>query len=793
MRLTSLRLYNFGLFRNQELELSPLTILFGANGSGKSTILDAIGDALTLSAVRMKIQEALDESDDLDDLDLGNVDKVGLRTFFGSAVVYATLEDRKISGSSDERIMSQVLWKNIQGIDESEFSYLDPYEDCPPLKDLMLQREAEMVHSGTRGTLEARTHIATYLLEHSFLAFGGLQASYQGNWGLVCRELSDEIIQYADTFEISVRKPIDNGFDNAFFENVSDGDADDELLSAVSALKHGVDAIVTLASGEAERELSQGRRSHRDISTTLFRRIRPLPMRLEFDPQSLDLELEAFVDKIASRLTLSGDTDSHRSWLTALSSPRTGSRSNTESGSYELEDHFARALNSLSPEDESEVVRHVPPRTEVFVLSPLIKNAVERIEAHANSIAPKFLRQDSQIEIEIISPTEWRPNAPRLRTTLNEGGRRFSLAFVGSGVARWASYSIRLACQELLNGTIVGDPNTDVLLALEQMSDDEAASYEDFHLPITFDEGSPYEEIAALEILPSKLDVVLLLDEPEAHLHPRAVASIGEWLLDISPRVASVVVATHHPSLFNLRGPSVQKHVVLRDQSESVSEPWNPASEELVAELARQIGLTAGDLFMMSRFVLFVEGPHDLVILEEFYGDLLRGCAVRLVPLHGAHNISLLATSEIVWQMGIPIGVLTDGTNIERIIDGKRSNHIEKLVDRMLRECKVENREVAAFGLELDDILFYLDDDITATFAKKAFPGWRNAQMIWKHIDQPTNDTANGAKFKKWITETYELPLDRDSVRDIARKCKEAGTLPDELSAKVSEIVSRTL
>jgi hypothetical protein len=731
------------------------------------------------------------EANESGDVDLENVERVGHRTFFGSAVVYATLDDRKIAGTSDERTMSHVLWKNIKSINESEFSFMDPYEDCPPLKDLMFQRASEMVQSGTRGTPEARTRIASYLLEHSILAFGGLQGSYEGNWGLVCHELLDEIIPYANTFDVSMGKSLDDSVDNAFLDDESDGE--DELLTAVSDLTHGVDAIVTLAWGEPERELGRGKTSHRDISTTLFRRVRPLPMRLEFDPQSLDLELEAFVDQIASRLTLRGDSSDHGPWLTALSSRGFGSRSDDGNGLDGFDNQFAGALNPLRTEDESEMVRRVPPSTEAFVLSPLVKSAVERISTHANSIAPKFLRQESQIEIEIISPTEWRPNAPRLRTTLNEGGRAFSLAFVGSGVARWASYSIRLACQELLNGTIVGDPNTDVLLALEQMSDEEAASYEDTHLPFSFDEGSPYEEIAALEILPSKLDVVLLLDEPEAHLHPRAVASIGEWLLDISPRVASVVVATHHPSLFNLRDPSVQKHVVLRDQSESVIEPWNPASEELVAELANQIGLTSGDLFMMSRFVLFVEGPHDLVILEEFYGDLLRGCAVRLVPLHGAHNISLLATSEIVWQMGIPIGVLTDGTNIERIMDGKRSNHIEKLVDRMLRECTVENREVAAFGLELDDILFYLDDDITATFARNAFPGWRNAQVVWEQIDQPRNDTANGAKFKKWISETYELPLDRDSVRAIARKCKEAGKLPDELSAKVSEVISQTL
>ena len=362
---------------------------------------------------------------------------------------------------------------------------------------------------------------------------------------------------------------------------------------------------------------------------------------------------------------------------------------------------------------------------------------------------------------------------------------------VGSGIARWASYSIRLACQELLNGTLDGDPNEG--LPISHVSYVDGRTYEVFHAPISYDGATPYEEVAALKILPTKLNVVLLLDEPEAHLHPRAVASIGEWLTDIAPRVSSVVVATHHPALFNLRGIGLQKHVVLRRQGTSVVEPWNPASEELVDQLAHQIGLTAGELFMMSRFVLFVEGAHDVVILEEFFGDLLRGSMVRLVPLRGAYNISLLATSDIVWQMGIPIGVLTDGTDIERVMRGERSNHIETLVDRLLRECKTANREVAAFGLELDDILFYLDDEMTATFASEGFPGWSKAVTIWQEIDRPADSPANGAKFKKWITKTYGLPLDPDSVRDIAKKCKEAGKIPEELSAIVSAIVAKTI
>jgi hypothetical protein len=65
--------------------------------------------------------------------------------------------------------------------------------------------------------------------------------------------------------------------------------------------------------------------------------------------------------------------------------------------------------------------------------------------------------------------------------------------------------------------------------------------------------------------------------------------------------------------------------------------------------------------------------------------------------------------------------------------------------------------------------------------------------MIWNQIDQPPNDAANGAKFKKWITKNYGLPLDRDTVRGIAKKCKEMGIVPEELSGKVSKIAAKTL
>ena len=751
VRLTRLRLDSFGPFKFQEIELAPLTILFGANGAGKSTVLQAIEEALTLS---------------------GGQGPMGWQS--SSAVVYATLDDRSIPESSDERIMRHVLWKDLEGIIDKKYSLTDPYADCPSLKNLLVRKATEMIRSGPHGTLEARTRIAAHLLRHSVLAFGGLQRDTDGSWGLVCFASLDEVAEFADLIDSLVIA------DETEYVSDSYVDVDDdELLMAVKMLLSGEDVAVTKEWGDSQGTAMDMRL---DYSRTLFGKIRPLPMKLDFESVTLDFELEKFAGRIASRLTSSSRHTGDLPWLIACHPPEF--ESTGESGD-ERNAVPAQTWAATTNAEERASYRLVPREFDEYVVSPLIRSAVERIASHANSIAPSFLTEDSQIDIEFLDPSMWRPDAPRLRATMRQDGMKIPLARMGSGIARWVSYSIRLASQELLAGTVIGDPSME-----SDVVSHKGVQY------LRHDVATTYAGVAALEVLPGNLDVVLLIDEPEAHLHPRAVASVGQWLLDIAPRVASVVVATHHPSLFNLRDRNIQKiqkHVVFKKGKASSSVPWDPESEDLVAQLARDIGLTPGDRFLMSRYVLFVEGPHDLVIREELFGEVLKGCLIRLLPLHGAHNISLIATSEIVWQMGIPIGVLTDDTNIERVKRGERSNHMEKLVDRMLREAKAEGRMVDAFGLALDDVLFYLDDEVTATFAKEGFPGWRAARTIWGDRDQPATVTANGSKFKEWITNTYGLQLDRDSVRSMARKCKAEGKILEELANVVTEVVSRTV
>ena len=137
---------------------------------------------------------------------------------------------------------------------------------------------------------------------------------------------------------------------------------------------------------------------------------------------------------------------------------------------------------------------------------------MERIASRANLIAPSFVTDDFQISIEVIDPSQWGAGAPRLRATMIQNGMTLPLSRAGSGIARWASLSIRLACQELLATTLIGDPSMESIVT---------SSKGVAHL--RQEAAAAYAAVAAIEPISENgtLDVVLLIDEPETLAGPR--------------------------------------------------------------------------------------------------------------------------------------------------------------------------------------------------------------------------------------------------------------------------------
>lgn len=401
--------------------------------------------------------------------------------------------------------------------------------------------------------------------------------------------------------------------------------------------------------------------------------------------------------------------------------------------------------------------------------------AIARIlEEHANALAPGFVRDAGRIRLDVLSPLLWHENPSRLRIAFEDDGRHRDLAVVGAGIARWAAASLRLAGSELKRARrVVNDEHG---REVSHRVSEEVA--------VDLARRDPLNQTTVeMEVQPPTTPVTHLVDEPEAHLHPKAVASMGEWLCQLVDRGHEVVVATHHPALLTQLADRAQLLLVTKSDGLTV---LRDVSQDLQGELQRanaELGLTPGELLLMTRLALFVEGPHDQAVLLGMFGDDLAAAGVRIFPLHGFDNALALVDSEVIDALGVRMAVLTDNVDRQRIGRGEGSTYEERATLRLIKEAKLSGKTVSPFGLNERDIVAYLDDEVCRS-KDPSFPGWRQAAQSWNAAGRPV-------PFKDYVTSEFGLPLNRDAVHRLAAGTAVSGRVPAELVAVVRAICAR--
>jgi hypothetical protein len=205
-----------------------------------------------------------------------------------------------------------------------------------------------------------------------------------------------------------------------------------------------------------------------------------------------------------------------------------------------------------------------------------------------------------------------------------------------------------------------------------------------------------------------------------------------------------------------------------------------PLDEEL-GRFSQDLGLSCGELLLMTRLALFVEGPHDRIILDEWFGDVLRGAGIRVFPVHGVDNLPGLAESEITAALGIRMATLSDDTSPSRVSSGSPQTRGERAVGRLLEEAVRAGIQVHPVGLDQPDILYYLDETICRHVAP-AFPGWDAAEA-------ERRNARSHLRWKKWVEDRYGLSLTREGVRRLAQMCRQDHKIPAELTRKVHGLI----
>ena len=151
--------------------------------------------------------------------------------------------------------------------------------------------------------------------------------------------------------------------------------------------------------------------------------------------------------------------------------------------------------------------------------------------------------------------------------------------------------------------------------------------------------GDGIKSLVALSLLKninkSEKEVLLLIEEPESHLHPEAIHNLAHAINKITEN-NQVIISTHNP-LFVERY-QVQNNIIIN------SGRALPAKR--IEEIRKILGVKASDNLINASYSLIVEGESDrrslnaiLPTLSDIIAKALKNHVLVVEPLGGAGNL----------------------------------------------------------------------------------------------------------------------------------------------------------
>ncbi len=396
-------------------------------------------------------------------------------------------------------------------------------------------------------------------------------------------------------------------------------------------------------------------------------------------------------------------------------------------------------------------------------IRPAVKSRIQQLALLATDLLPDFL--DGAVEAEVELPTGW-DGSPRVRLFYRERGsiERCSLEDAGRGASRWLAIAVQVALHLMRDGA-------------EQSK---------------LNHGGPY------------FGHVLFIDEPEAHLHPAAVASIVRWCERLVATGFHLIAASHHDEF--LRAPSElvtfvkvsreSRRYVYLEEGQTVlrtrARTLPVATISTLQELAAEIGMHPAAALSLHRAILFVEGPLDEAVLDEYAGPALDAAGVAIIPMHGTKNLEGLIDGEFPTRLGIKTGVLTDNTDISSIWDRshkKRSGEEKKLVKLLDRFEAQGAPPPTLFGVQEHDLLFALPPEAIRSYLGGPFPSWHELREECREAEG--RGPSDSVDWKSYALERYGLPITtNDGVRRVIRALDLDGVELTSIRKVINDIIA---
>jgi len=232
--------------------------------------------------------------------------------------------------------------------------------------------------------------------------------------------------------------------------------------------------------------------------------------------------------------------------------------------------------------------------------------------------------------------------------------------------------------------------------------------------------GDGVQSLAALALLRYTSEIgargrnlVIAIEEPESHLHPRAIHELKDILEDLSSK-HQLVVTTHNP-LFVDR-PHIGSNILVHRQRA------RPAKS--IEEVREILGVRAADNLRHAELVLLVEGTTDITMLRALLahhfpeiGAHLEDGVIGLDAIGGAGNLSYKAgllrqslctcycyldddeAAHRAFEQARIDGVLTDADVTFCVCPGMSQAEVEDLISMALYSRAIKER----FGVDVTE------------------------------------------------------------------------------------------
>ncbi len=302
---------------------------------------------------------------------------------------------------------------------------------------------------------------------------------------------------------------------------------------------------------------------------------------------------------------------------------------------------------------------------------------------------------------------------------------------------------------------------------------------------------------------------LLLIDEPEQHLHAEATRSISRWLAESTSTRFQTVVATHAPRFAQPIGAS-SRVVQLLPRTSEVDRHGQTLPSRVVAretpiaefdELGRQMGWDSGELVAFYATVLFVEGRVDELLLNELFAIELRAAGILVTPLHGLRKVRGIPHSRVLTRLlpGLRVALMVDAITESKLDELQRMND-EELTSIAKTEGGREPGWVAQLLLELpanrrsdlrvvshgaEDVLALLDDEIL-TAELRNYPGRAASAQALEAKRRSSPKT-----WKVHMRESYRLPTEPEQEDRFVRRAIDSALSRDARPPELLELIGR--